>query len=132
AVPEGGATLSLKAQFNIEEDYDYAYFEVEAPAGSGDWTRLDTSSLDTDAAPDFAEVGIDGVSDGYQSFSYDLAPYAGQTVGFRVRYQTDGGVQGQDPDLKWAGIFVDDIKVTAGDTVVFEDGAENPPNGWDL
>ena len=132
AVPEGGATLSLKAQFNIEEDYDYAYFEVEAPAGSGDWTRLDTSSLDADAAPDFAEVGIDGVSAGYQSFSYDLTPYAGQTVGFRVRYQTDGGVQGQDPDLKWAGIFVDDIKVTAGDTVVFEDGAENPPNGWDL
>ncbi len=133
AIPAVGATLSLKAQYNIEKDYDYAFFEVEVPAGSGEWTQLPTTALDPDADADFDEVGIDGVSDGYVSISYDLTPYAGQTIGFRARYRTDGAVQGQDPDLGWSGLFVDDIVVTdSGGEVVFADGAENPPNGWDL
>ena len=41
-------------------------------------------------------------------------------------------MKGQDPALSWSGIFLDDIQVTAGATVVFADGAENPPNGWTL
>ncbi|WP_240181847.1 immune inhibitor A domain-containing protein [Nocardioides sp. 616] len=132
AVPAGGATLTLSAQYNIEEDYDYAFFEAEVPAGSGSWTKLATP-FDPDTAPDAAEIGIDGVSDGYVPVSYDLSAYAGQTIGFRARYVTDGGVQGQDPDLGWAGLFVDDIKVTdAAGAVLFADGAENPPNGWTL
>src|SRR5690606_11630282 len=110
----------------------YAYFEAEVPAGSGDWTRLPTTDVDPDDGADADEVGIDGVSDGYVSLSYDLTPYAGQTIGFRAPYLTDGGVQGQDPPLGWPGLFVDDIQVTAGSTVVFADGAENPPNGWTL
>lgn len=133
AVPAAGATLSLKTQFNIEEDYDYAWFEAEAPAGSGNWVALPTASVDPDAGDDVAdEVGIDGVSDGYQQLTWDLGAYAGQTIGFRARYRTDGAAQGQDPDLGWSGIFVDDILVTSGTTVLFADGAENPPNGWTL
>ncbi|MFS0885531.1 immune inhibitor A domain-containing protein [Aeromicrobium sp. 179-A 4D2 NHS] len=133
AVPAGGATLSLKTQYNIEEDYDYAWFEAEVPAGSGNWVALPTASFDPDTGDDVAdEVGIDGVSDGYQQVTYDLGAYAGQTIGFRARYRTDGAVQGQDPDLGWSGIFVDDIKVTTSGTTVFADGAENPPNGWTL
>lgn len=132
AVPAGGATLSLKARYNIEEDYDFAVFEVEAPAGSGNWVQLPTTALDPDAGEDADEVGIDGVSEQYAPVSYDLTPYAGQTIGFRARYITDGAVQGQDPDLGWSGLFVDDIRVTAGGTDVFTDGAENPPNGWTL
>lgn len=131
-VPAGGATLSLKAQYNIEEDYDYAYFEAEVPAGSGAWTQLPTTAIDPDTGTDADEIGIDGVSAGYVPVTYDLTPYAGQTIGLRARYVTDGGVQGQDPALSWSGIFVDDILVTAGATVVFADGAENPPNGWTL
>lgn len=132
AVPAGGATLNLKAQYNIEEDYDYAWFEAEVPAGSGNWTQLPTTDLDPDTGADADEVGIDGVSDGYVPVSYDLTPFAGQTIGFRARYLTDGGARGQDPALGWSGIFVDDIKITAGGTVVFADGAEEPPNGWTL
>ncbi|WP_309136327.1 immune inhibitor A domain-containing protein [Nocardioides campestrisoli] len=132
AVPAGGATLTFKTQFNIEEDYDYAYFEVESPAGSGTWTQLPTASLDADPDADADEIGIDGVSAGYVPVSYDLTPYAGQTIGFRARYLTDGGAQGQDPGLPWSGIFVDDIQVTAGGQTLFADGAESSPNGWTL
>ncbi|GAA1912308.1 immune inhibitor A domain-containing protein [Nocardioides hwasunensis] len=132
AVPATGTTtLSLKAAWNIEEDYDFGFLEVEAPAGSGTWTALDTSAIDpdTDAA---AEPAIDGVSDGYVDATFDLSAYAGQTVGFRARYVTDGAVQGQDPDLGWSGLLVDDISVTNGGATAFADGAETSPNGWTL
>jgi immune inhibitor A len=131
AVPDGTTTLSLKAAWNIEEDYDFGYLEVQSPAGSGTWTPLDTSALDPDddGAPD---VGIDGVSDGYVAATFDLSAYAGQTIGLRARYQTDGAVRGQDPSLGWTGLLVDDIKVTNATTTVFADGAETSPNGWTL
>lgn len=127
AVPAAGGTLSLKAAYNIEEGYDYAFVEVESPAGSGNWIALDESALDSDGA-----AGIDGTSPTYTPASWDLAPYAGTEIGLRVRYVTDGGVQGNDPALGWAGIFVDDIKVVSGGQTVFEDGAETSPNGWTL
>jgi len=132
AVPAGGATLSLQARYNIEEDYDFALFEAEVPAGSGNWVQLPTTAIDPDSGADTDEVGIDGVSAAYAPISYDLTPYAGQTIGFRARYITDGAVQGQDPDLGWSGLFVDDIRVTAGGSDVFTDGAETTPNGWTL
>ncbi len=133
AVPEGGASLTLSAAYNIEEDYDYAYFEVETPAGSGTWTQLPTAATDPDTDPDADEVGLDGVSNGYVAVTYDLTPYAGQTIGFRARYETDGAVQGQDPALGWSGLFVDDITVTdSTGAVVLADGAETSPNGWTL
>lgn len=138
AVPAGTTTLSMKAAWNIEEDYDYGYFEVEVPAGSGTWTQLPTATIDPDTDGDTnpandpaKEVGIDGVS-GYVPVTYDLSAYAGQTIGFRASYVTDGAAQGQDPSLSWSGLMVDDIKVTNGTTTVLADGAETSPNGWTL
>ena len=64
--------------------------------------------------------------------TFDLSAYAGQTIGFRASYVTDGAVQGQDPALGWSGLLVDDIKVTNGSTTVLADGAETSPNGWTL
>jgi len=136
AVPAGTTTLSLKTAWNIEEDYDYAFFEVQSPGGA--WTVLPTASIDPDTDTDTnpnndpaVEPGLDGVSD-YVTASFDLSAYAGQTIGFRVRYVTDGAVQGQDPAKGWAGILIDDIRVTNGTTTVFADGAETSPNGWTL
>ena len=132
AVPAGTTTLSLKAAWNIEEDYDYGYFEVESPAGSGSWTPLPTAAFEPDPGTDADETGIDGVQASYVTASYDLSAYAGQTIGFRARYVTDGAVQGQDPALGWSGLLVDDITVTNASTTVFADGAETSPNGWTL
>ena len=139
AVPAGTTTLSLKAAWNIEEDYDYGYFEVESPAGSGNWVPLPTSGIDPDTDADTnpnndpaKEAGIDGVSASYVAATFDLSAYAGQTIGFRASYVTDGAVQGQDSSLGWSGLLVDDIKVTNGSTTVLADGAETSPNGWTL
>jgi len=130
AVPAAGGTLKLSAAYNIEEDYDAAYLEVQQP-GSSTWTALPTTALDPDTGTT-AEPGIDGTSTAYKPISVDLAPYKGKTIGFRVRYATDGAAQGNDPAVPWSGILVDSISVVSGGTTVFTDGAENPPNGWTL
>ena len=102
---------------------DYAYVEVDD--GSG-WTAVPGSIT----IPDEGN-GIDGLQEDWVAATFDLSAYAGSTVGLRVRYVTDGAAQGQDPDLP-AGIFVDNIVLTAGAEVLLEDGAETGGEGWTL
>lgn len=125
-LPAEPATLDFQAAYNIEDcggtACDYAYVEVDD--GSG-WTAIPGSITH----PDEGNT-IDGVSDGFVPATFDLAAYAGQEIGLRFRYATDGAAQGQVPDVP-AGIFVDAISVTAGGEEVFADGAEEPPGGWE-
>jgi immune inhibitor A len=61
--------------------------------------------------------------------TFDLSAYQGTTIGLRIRYVTDGGVQGDGVEGP-AGIFVDNLNVTVDDATVFSDGAEDGENGW--
>jgi immune inhibitor A len=118
------AALSFQANYNIEEGYDYYYVEVDD--GSG-WKSIPGTG--TDPA---VNNGVDGDTDGaWVPATYDLSTYAGTTVGLRLRYVTDGGVQGNDPALV-PGLFADEVRVTSGGTTVHADGAETSPNGWTL
>jgi len=119
-LPTGSVSLSFQTQFNIEQDYDYAYVEVDD--GSG-WVSVPGTRTDPEV-----NNGITGDTDGaWVPATYDLSAFAGKQVDLRVRYTGDGGVQGNDPDLP-PGIFIDDITLTGG----FTDGAETSPNGWTL
>lgn len=128
AVPASGATLTMQLAYNTEEDFDFAFVEVESPTGSDDWIALPTSSVDPDVGT-IAEDAIGGYG-GYVPATFDLAPFAGQTIGLRIRYVTDGAVKGANPAAGWSGILVDDVAVTSGSTSILGDGAESPPNGW--
>ncbi|SFR68554.1 immune inhibitor A [Agromyces sp. CF514] len=112
-----GAQLTFKTRYDIEAGYDYAFVEVDT--GSG-YLPI-TGSLPFDPATN----GTDGSQADWVQASYDLGAYAGQTVGLRIRYLTDGGVAGNGGDLI-PGLFVDDIAIAG----VFEDGAESGDNGW--
>jgi immune inhibitor A len=119
-LPAGSVQLAFRANYNIEADYDYAFVEVND--GSG-WVSVPGTG--TNPA---VNNGITGDTGGeWVPATYDLSAFAGRTVDLRVRYDTDGAVQGNDPSLP-PGIFVDDITVTGG----FTDGAETSPNGWTL
>jgi immune inhibitor A len=128
-LPAGAAELSFQARWNIEDcgpdPCDYAYVEVTTDDG-GTWTAIPGSITNADEGN-----GIDGVQEAWTNATFDLSAYAGQTIGLRIRYLTDGAVQGTNPDLP-AGIFVDDITITAGGTTILTDGAESSPNGWTL
>ena len=119
-LPAGNPSLAFRAQYSIEDGYDYAYVEVDD--GSG-WVSVPGTGTDPEV-----NNGITGDTDGaWVPASYDLSAFAGRTVDLRLRYTTDGGVQGNDPALP-PGLFVDAVTLTGG----FEDGAESSPNGWVL
>ncbi|MGI8457604.1 MAG: immune inhibitor A domain-containing protein [Propionibacteriaceae bacterium] len=123
AVPSGSSQLSFKANYDIEEGYDYAVLQVDD--GSG-YQNVETS-LSTVAA----NQGIDGSSGGaYVNGTADMSAFAGKSVTLRFRYVTDGGAAGNDLVAGNDGLFLDDIALKTGSTTVFSDGAENGANGW--
>ncbi|RPE34066.1 immune inhibitor A domain-containing protein [Kitasatospora cineracea] len=113
------ATLTAKAWFELETDYDYAYAEVSTDGGKN-WTAL-AGTFNGAALPDNA---INGTSNGaWGDLSFPLDAYAGKAVKVRFHNTTDGGVH-------YKGLALDNIAVTADGAALFTDGAENGDNGW--
>jgi immune inhibitor A len=125
----GPITLSMKARYQIETCWDYAYVEVSTDGGTT-FHSIPTSAStnDNENGQNFGN-GITGTSGSpkvcdqlgtpaWVPVTADLSAYAGQTIQLRFRYWTDGAVVG-------SGISVDDIAITGLAT----DGAETDP-GW--
>ncbi|MFI5841389.1 immune inhibitor A domain-containing protein [Catenuloplanes sp. NPDC051500] len=103
------AALTAKAQYEIEPGYDYLYAEVSTDGGSR-WTRLGTP--------------VSSSSEGeWVDLTYDLAAFVGQSVQFRFRYQTDGGVH-------FAGVFLDDLSLLVNGTAAWTDDVESATSAW--
>jgi len=111
------ASITAKAQFDTEEDYDFFYGEVSTDGGA-DWTPLSNSLIDA------GETGIDGSTGRkWVDLTYDLSAYAGQNVLFRYRYETDGGVH-------FNGVFLDDISLVKDGATVWTDDAATQSPEW--
>jgi immune inhibitor A len=127
ALPAGTSALSFWAHWNIEDcgpdACDYAFVDVDDGTGF----KAIPGSITTAAEGN----GIDGYQPDWTQATFDLSAYAGKTVSLRLRYSGDGAQQGTvEHATEPAGIFVDDIAVTAGGQTVFSDDAENGANGW--
>ncbi|HEX6086110.1 MAG TPA: immune inhibitor A domain-containing protein [Thermoanaerobaculia bacterium] len=121
-VPATGATLTMRLAYNLEANYDYGYVSVSTNGGTT-WTNLAAAGLTTTANPNNQNLGngFTGSTAGtWRNASFNLAPYAGQTVLLRIYYKTDPGT------FFW-GMAVDNIAIGT-----FLDDAENTPNGWTL
>ena len=116
------ATLSAWAKYDIEAGYDFLAAEVSADGGTT-WTQVGTPvdgvSGDDPVDPENPDYG----SSVWTPISYDLSTYKGQTVQFRFRYATDGG-------LHFDGPFLDDLAVTVDGASVLADDVEFGDNGW--
>jgi immune inhibitor A len=115
ALPAGTVTLSTKARYDIELDWDYAYLTVNGNPVS--------TSRSTGTNPNGQNLGngITGSSGGnWVDLTADLSAYAGQTVMLGWRYRTDAAVVG-------GGLQLDDIAISGQAT----DGAESS-SGWAL
>ncbi|MEU4367473.1 immune inhibitor A domain-containing protein [Micromonospora chersina] len=111
------ASITSKLQYDIEEDYDYLYAEVSTNGGAT-WTDLKNNLVDS------GDSGIDGSSNGaWVDSTYDLSAFVGQTVLFRYRYATDGGVH-------FAGPFLDNVSLTKNGSVAWTDDAETLAAEW--
>ncbi|MEV4493257.1 immune inhibitor A domain-containing protein [Micromonospora coxensis] len=123
---KSSAALSMKGRYNIEEDYDYLFFEASTDGGQS-WATLpgtaNGKALKEISAGRFA---LDGSSnDQWVDVTIPMDALAGQVVQFRLRYQTDGGVSS-------GGFYGDAITVTADGQTVLSDGAEAGAEGWTL
>ncbi|CAM3930233.1 immune inhibitor A domain-containing protein [Janibacter anophelis] len=105
----GATSASVTAQVatDIEAGYDFLYTEVS-----------------TDGGATWEEVAVtDGGDLSWNEVTTDLSAYAGSTIQFRWRYQTDGGVS-------QPGAFIDDITITVDGSPVLTDDVESGDNGW--
>ncbi|NGY63812.1 M6 family metalloprotease domain-containing protein [Lentzea sp. NEAU-D13] len=111
------ASLSMKARYDIEADYDYLY--VEASNEDGSWTQLDGVAGGVPFQRDSADAPALSASSGGQwvDLTVPLDAYAGKQTKLRLAYRTDGA-------LALQGFFADAISVVADGTPVLTDGGE--------
>ncbi len=115
------AEMSAFVAGDIEIDYDYLYGEVSTNGGST-WTQVGTP----------VDGGVDGDEESaldWTKLTWDLSSYAGQTVQFRFRFATDGGVGSE--------AFLDDIALTVDGQTTTDDveggaGAWTAAGGWQI
>ncbi len=139
AIPAAGATLSFKAAWDIEAQWDFAWVQVSADGGAT-WATLANAHTTCTHDPnwigqyygfpsDLCAAGIGGFTGrsaawpATQPESFSLAPWAGRNVLLRLWYMTDWSSEGE-------GFFVDDILVTSGSTTLLSDNAESGDAKW--
>lgn len=99
------ASVSFKAWFDIEADWDYGYVMVYNLAT--DTTEPVAGNITTNSNPNGQNFGngITGQSGGWVDASFDLSAYAGQQVYLMFYYWTDGYVANP-------GLYIDDVQVS--------------------
>jgi immune inhibitor A len=123
-VPAADPTLTARVSYDLEEEYDYGYFEVSTDGGTT-WTHVNTSRSTTDdpnqANAGFGITNCSGTGTGggdctpsWVDLSADLTAYAGQTV--KLRFETVN-----DPASHGLGLSVDSIAL-GGTTVTDVEG----------
>jgi immune inhibitor A len=112
------ASVTLQGRYDIEQDFDYLYFEASTDNGAT-WTRLDGTiggaAFPRDASNTPALTG--STAGAWKPIEVPLNAYAGKAITFRLHYLTDGGVSA-------GGFFGDDVTITADGATVLADGAE--------
>jgi immune inhibitor A len=121
--------------YTIEELWDYGFIEVSTDGGAT-WSQLEvrdeagnvvsTSEDPNGRLRDYGGLvnGLTGTTGGEWRHDWvNLTPYAGTTIGLRLRYATDAAFE--EP-----GWFADDFEVTADGTSVFTDDVEGGDAGW--
>ena len=113
-------TFSFRTWYDLEEDYDYLYFEVSE---DGQHWQIITTPSGTGEDPSGNSYGwaYNNVTDGWIEESIDLSDYAGKQVFVRFEYVTDAAVNGE-------GMLIDDVSVEAVD--YFSD-FESDDGGWE-
>ncbi|RSN46093.1 protease [Amycolatopsis sp. WAC 04197] len=120
------ASLTLKARFDIQPDFDFLYTQVSTDGGVT-WTSLDGIAGGAPFQRDFGgQPGLSSSSGGnWVDMTVPLDAVAGKKALVRFQYRTDGA-------LARNGFFADEISIVGDGAPLLTDGAENGANGWQL
>jgi hypothetical protein len=121
-VPSSDATLSFDTQWSTEEGFDFGAVQISTDGGHT-WTSLSNADTTSDNFGTDDRIlenlpGFNGESGGWRHETFDLSPWAGQTVLLSFRYMTDVNTEGN-------GWWVDNVMV--GGTLI-ADGTSL--DGW--
>lgn len=115
-------TLTMKAHWDIEPDYDYVQIMVDGVVIAGNHTQSSNSINDarniiTGSSADIA--GAEGINN-WIDLEYDLSAYAGRSnTQISFIYKTDEAVGNY-------GFVLDNLQIISDATVVYSDDAETP------
>lgn len=112
-------SLSMKARWNIEEDYDYSQVLVDGVAIAGNHTKASNqiSHARNILTGNSASIVGTTTEKSWVDLTYDLSGYAGRNVRITVNYVTDEA-EGYD------GILINNLAINQGNNEVFLDGAQ--------
>ena len=102
-VVQPGDAYTFDAWFDLENEWDYAYAIISTDGGRSYQPLEGTFTTMDDPNGRNADHGITGNSGGWQSMSFDLSEFVGQTVWLGFRYSTDRAVLGD-------GIWIDNVQ----------------------
>jgi immune inhibitor A len=100
-------TLTMATYFDIEEDWDYGYVEVNG------MPMADMDGVTTNYDPNGNNLGNGITGSGSGTLRFDLSAYAGQMVTVTLRYKTDAAVTNPGwwvDDVMLDGVLVDDFE----------------------
>jgi immune inhibitor A len=137
-VPAGSdVKLWMWNNYEIESDWDFGFVEVSTDGGQT-WTQLkmfDEAGNEVTTPDDYPDPhgnlvtfgnkkhGVTGGTGGVWRHDYvDLTPYAGQTVKFRLTFNSDAAYQER-------GWHADDFELVSDGTTVWSDDVESD-TGW--
>jgi immune inhibitor A len=106
-LPVGSSTLSMKARWEIEQDYDYVQVLVNDTAIKGNNTQNSNPyypTLGEYLSGDSADIVSAEGDSKWVGLTYDLTSFAGQNVTIKMNYVTDQAEGGY-------GFVADEIKV---------------------
>jgi len=112
--------LTMKARWDIEQDYDYVLVNVNDETISGNHTKT-TNEFDTNIknfiSGKSSEINNASSPLGWVDLSFDLSNFANQNVKIEIIYVTDTAESGY-------GFVVDELKITSDNGITFSNGAE--------
>jgi immune inhibitor A len=112
-------SLSMKASWSIETDYDYMQVKVAGVAIAGNYTKSNNgrnSARHIITGESSAITQAEG-RDAWVTLEYDLSAYAGKSVVVEINYVTDDYTSE-------SGITIDNISVKQNTTELYSDNAE--------
>lgn len=115
----GQINMSFRAWYDLEEDYDYLYFEVSEDGES--WQIITTpSGTGENPSGNSYGWGYNGATNDWIQEDIDLSQYAGKKIQVRFEYVTDAAVLGE-------GFLLEDISV---DAINYAADFEADDGGW--
>ena len=114
--------LSMKAFWDIEQDWDYAQILVNGAPIKGNYTIADNTATDTFVWYGLVSNYISGksanIANGWLNLTFDVSEFKGQDVTVSFVYSTDSNTGGY-------GLLIDDITLISGNDVSIIDNAED-------